>query len=571
MDIHNHFCIFMKKYLFVILGFLIAPCGFVFAEEISRYDIDLTVNADATVYVIETITYDFGSQERRGIYRDIPVRYETRFGDNRSIQIDNVSVVDENGGSYKYVVSQEGKNKQIKIGDAGTYITGKHVYKISYDVHGAINYFDTHDELYWNAIGGGWTVPINDVSVKVHVPQIDQIDCFAGVYGSTKECDSINQYSDHDAAFSQKYVAPGMYMTIVSSIPPGMVYKPTIQEKIMQFIKDNWIVGLPLIVLVFMWRRWSIHGKDPEGSGVIVPQYEAPENLSPAEAGLMYYEILRKDHISALLIDLAVKGYLHIRPIEKKGMFKSADYLFIKTDKNISDHKLLDEKLLYESIFKHGSDRDVKISQLKNSFYKDLAIVMTRTREQVVSKGLYVKNPKSVRAAYISIGVFLFVLGFFIGGMIGFAAVFACSISGVIIGVFGFFMPKRTKKGAIMREKIRGLKLYLETAEKDRINFHNAPEKKPKKFEELLPYAMVLGVEEAWAKQFEGIYDGNPEWYEGSSTSFSPVILAHNMSSLSTAATRTMSSAPSSAGSGSSGFSGGGGGGGFGGGGGGSW
>ena len=46
---------------------------------------------------------------------------------------------------------------------------------------------------------------------------------------------------------------------------------------------------------------------------------------------------------------------------------------------------------------------------------------------------------------------------------------------------------------------------YLRVAEKDRINFHNAPSRQPGQFEEFLPLAMVLRVEKAWAEQFKDI------------------------------------------------------------------
>jgi len=35
-------------------------------------------------------------------------------------------------------------------------------------------------------------------------------------------------------------------------------------------------------------------------------------------------------------------------------------------------------------------------------------------------------------------------------------------------------------------------------------------------FEKFLPYAMVLGVEDKWAKKFEGIYNTIPDCYEDS-------------------------------------------------------
>ncbi|OHA78477.1 MAG: hypothetical protein A2V96_02460 [Candidatus Yonathbacteria bacterium RBG_16_43_6] len=113
------------------------------------------------------------------------------------------------------------------------------------------------------------------------------------------------------------------------------------------------------------------------------------------------------------------------------------------------------------------------------------------------------------------------------------------------------------------------MKDYLQIAEKDRLQFHNAPEKKPEIFEKLLPYAMVLGVSDIWAKEFEGIYTVPPSWYSGPSEgAFSAVAFSKIADNFNTFAENYMLATPRrSGGSGGSGFSGGGGGGG----GGGSW
>jgi uncharacterized membrane protein len=135
-------------------------------------------------------------------------------------------------------------------------------------------------------------------------------------------------------------------------------------------------------------------------------------------------------------------------------------------------------------------------------------------------------------------------------------------------------MPQKTLKGVATKEYILGLKKYLSVAEKDRLKFHNAPDKNPQRFEKLLPYAMVLGVEKEWAEQFKDIYKQNPNWYEdrtGSPVAFNSLIFVNSLNSFSSEANSSLYSNPSSGASGGSGFSGGGSGGGFGGGGGGSW
>src|SRR5437762_1438897 len=81
-------------------------------------------------------------------------------------------------------------------------------------------------------------------------------------------------------------------------------------------------------------------------------------------------------------------------------------------------------------------------------------------------------------------------------------------------------------------------------------------------FEKFLPFAMALGVEQKWARAFEGICQKPPDWYRGGSVSdFRPRLFVDQLGGMSRSAAAIMVSQPRSAGG--SGFGGGGGGGGF--------
>lgn len=584
----------MKKILLFLPILFLMPFFDVYAEEISHFDVVATINEDASVDVIETIDYDYGSLQKHGIYRDIPVKYTNATGDNRTVKISDISVTDQSGKKYTSDVSREGSDLRIKIGDADKYVTGEKRYVIKYTVAGALNYFDDHDEFYWNATGDRWEVPIRTSHITVHAPQITRTACFAGVYGSTNACSDTENVTDESVIFAHEDIVPGSGMTFVIGMPAGTVYKPTMGQKILQYIMDNWVLSVPIFVFCGMWRLWYVKGRDPEGKGTVVPYYESPEELTAAEVGMIMRNAVMPESISAAIIQLAVNGYMIIKKIDKKGLFSSDDYEFISTGKDVSDLSA-QNKLLYDAIFSGAKDslsieevfgdmsdgvlpkideeniKSRKMSDLKDKFYKKLDKIKDSVEKSIMQKGYYTGSPTTVRAFYIAVGVFMLLGSFFAGSVFGLAYGVALFFSSLPVLVFGSLMPQRTRKGSIVREEILGLKLYMNTAEKDRINFHNAPEKKPERFEKLLPYAMALGVEEAWAKQFEDIYKNKPQWYQSSDPSFSPMILAHSMQSFSEANNATMVSKPSSAGSGGSGFSGGGSGGGFGGGGGGSW
>lgn len=94
----------------------------------------------------------------------------------------------------------------------------------------------------------------------------------------------------------------------------------------------------------------------------------------------------------------------------------------------------------------------------------------------------------------------------------------------------------------------------------------------PQIFYTILPYAYVLGVTDAWSKQFEDIALSKPSWYyDPNMTNFNTIYfmtaLNHNMNSYQTNMSTVASNSSGSGGFGGGGFSGGG----FGGGGGGSW
>jgi uncharacterized membrane protein len=113
---------------------------------------------------------------------------------------------------------------------------------------------------------------------------------------------------------------------------------------------------------------------------------------------------------------------------------------------------------------------------------------------------------------------------------------------------------------------VLGFQEFLSRVEADRIE---RTVKTPEMFEKYLPFAMALGVEDNWAKAFEGIYTQPPQWYTGPAGvhTFRPSTFTSNLGAMSSQAASVMASAPRS--SGGSGFSGGSSGGGFGGGGGG--
>lgn len=571
----------MKKIIviFLFLIFFFIPQASLAVEKIDNFEVFIAIDEDSSINVEEKITYDFGSAQRHGIYRDIPIEYKAR-GGRYNLRISNIKVTDEQGDKYNHKISYPGKYARIRIGDPDKLITGSHDYVIKYKIKRAVNFFDNHDELYWNITGNEWNVAIDKAKAVVWLPgaireEKLKTDCFVGPFGSTENCTAYEYKFNKSQLvnrieFRQDGLGRQEGLTAIVGLPKGILKEPTIFEKIFSVLKDNWIFGLPVITFLAMFFVWRKYGKDPKGRGTIITQFDAPDELAPVEVGTIVDDKFHKRDISAEIINLAVLRYLKIKRIKGQGLLKSDDYelLKLKDEKDLPND--FDKKLM-QGLF--GSKDKIKISSLKNKFYKDLRSIKSQVYKNLIDKGYFKNNPLKTKALYIFLGLFLGnLIAVFLASFFGFFGFISGAFSGLIIIIFGIFMTVKTKKGVLAKEYILGLKNYLTVAEKDRLKFHNAPSKDPKHFEELLPFAMALQVEKEWAEQFKSIYDQQPDWYsDPARTGFTSVALAGALTDFNSKTYSTLASRPSSASSGGSGFSGGGSGGGFGGGGGGSW
>ena len=184
--------------------------------------------------------------------------------------------------------------------------------------------------------------------------------------------------------------------------------------------------------------------------------------------------------------------------------------------------------------------------------------------------------------AALSSGLFslAFIAGSFIGitgvaGSVPLPVIIALCFGGAAAYVFYYLLRHPTLLGAKTMAEIDGFKMFLVTAEKDRLEALNPPNVTPEVFEKFLPYAIALDCENRWSQKFEaqcaaaGMTPGSsggyyaPGWYSGGSfdrlgtTGFVDSLGASMGAAVASAAT-----APGSGGGGSSGGGGGGGGGG---------
>ena len=84
------------------------------ALEIQQFDADISVLPSGRIHVSESIRFRF-TGSWNGVYRDIPVRYETPRGFNYNLDLRVSSVLDEGSQPLEYEESRKGRYKRIKI------------------------------------------------------------------------------------------------------------------------------------------------------------------------------------------------------------------------------------------------------------------------------------------------------------------------------------------------------------------------------------------------------------------------------------------------------------------------
>jgi hypothetical protein len=598
--------------LFGLLVLVPGPADAQQAEVIHSFDVQYVINGDGSFDVTEDIVYDFGSQQRHGIFRYVPVEYEYEPDPNyrRVTRITSISV-DDGSERIPFTTSRRGTNLELKIGDPDELITGRHRYRIRYTVEGGLNPQPQWDELYWNVTGNDWNVTILNASATVIAPSIEMTDCFQGPTGSTERC--LREDGQPPVFRTSRFQGPGAGLTVVVALTKGSVEAPPLElvkiksaaEKVRDFIGFK---PLPLAATAFLAvtgpialaRYWWLSGRDKWYGDVhyltekadettkpmfakdtVVVEYTPPEILEgrgrigrplrPAEIGTLLDERADTLDVTATIVDLAVRGYLRITEVPKTWLFGSTDYKLDKL-KDADDALLTYESVLLRSLFEDGDS--VEMSDLKNKFYTDLKQVKTSLYSQVVTKDkFFAANPENVRTYHRVAGFGLIAAGvlaaYGLGTLLG-AAIIGVPIAvlGVVLLVASGWMPRRTGKGRETYRRALGFREYMEVAETDRQRFNE----EENIFEKYLPYAMVYGCVEKWAEAFEGL-EGQPQdtnrWYV-SPHPFRPLAFTASMNSFSSSMSSAIASTPG--GSGSSGFSGGGSsGGGGGGGGGGSW
>lgn len=541
---------------------------------IKDFQSTIRVNTDSSLLVEEKIVADCGDlPDKHGIFRVVPLETKTEKGTVKA-PVKLISITDFDGQPIKYSETKDNFNHTVawKIGDSAKITTGENYYKITYLVKNAVRggNFD-FDELYWNLSGEFWEIDIDKFTADIIFPQginkeNSEIYLYGGDLGEKENSAADHQWTGDNIlrVASTQTLSPRQGITASITFPKGIIapYQPSFFELYGGYL---WFL-IPLFLFIVSFLIWNKYGKDPRVDKTVIPEFEIPDNLTPIEVGLLAQNGSFGDKlITATIIDLAVKKYIVIEEIPKQGIFGQQNFRLERVRDN--DHPPLNEteELLLKKLF--GQRQEILLSKLKNEFYKELPEIKKTAINNLKQKQFIHSSGLTLKGIFLVLAVILIFAAFAGAGTENLFAIIAFGISAAVVLIFGLLMPKRTPKGAQLNWRIKGFKLYMETAEKYRTRFHE----KENIFEKFLPYAIVFGIAKLWAKKMEDIYgkeyfaNYHPAWYAGSfANGFNADSFASQINSISAGiAANTGTSSGAHGGGGVGGGGGGGGGGGW--------
>ena len=276
--------------------------------------------------------------------------------------------------------------------------------------------------------------------------------------------------------------------------------------------------------------RRRVGGGRSEWSGPIAVRFTPPDGMTPGLVGTVIDGSADVVDVSATLIDLAVRGYLrlHAEPVDPaappppppppgraptsaaRDEAPGRDWRLTRASPAPAGPLRPFEQHLLDRVFADGDS--VTVAELKRrGFDLTMREAQIGLYREVIDRGWYGRHPRDRNRRLGCLGAPVLLAGLaLIGGGIAAGemttaarhAAYALG-AGVVIAAVVLFLgmrgrTPRTAEGTAARVQALGFREYLTKAEANQIRFEEARDL----FSRYLPYAMVFGVADRWARTF---------------------------------------------------------------------
>lgn len=298
---------------------------------------------DGAAGVVEVIDYDFGlASGKHGIFRTIP-----GLTTDSPVSVASASAPDGLAAKTPELVAGE-LGLKLKIGDPNITITGRHRYKIGYE----LPTLAAGGALSWDAVGTAWEVPVAQTEVHVVAPwRFSALQCASGATGTSGGCELTQPEPGHLVA-SVGRLDSGEGITITAVRADVLPAAPVLPAPPLRAPPDPgaglakpagvaMLVGAGASALGSRWVRRR--GRERVGTGGVADaawaggggptsevlldhrelaamattEFAPPEGITAAHGGVVLAEAVQPEHRVAWLIEAAIDGAIDL--VEEDG------------------------------------------------------------------------------------------------------------------------------------------------------------------------------------------------------------------------------------------------------------
>ena len=528
--------IFSIMFVFFTLFFLSAKS--LIAEKITNYDVTVQINKNGTLTVNEVIDYEFDDAAKHGIYRDIPLRSKKNGVDIYKSYI-KMNSIKRNGLSEEYSTKNFNEGVRYRVGSADRFVeNGVNRYEFNYVIYNAVFEKDGIYQVYYNAIGQFWNVPVERASViirfsdgqEIKKNEIKKLEVYTGSYGEKGENYDILE-NDVEIHIATKELEPKNGLTFMLNLKTDKI-SPTLADKLrIVYLSNPATIILPFLLLfltIYSIVTWNFFGRDPQGKSVI-PEFNLPKDISPMFAAYINGERDTVEILNAGIFTLLTKGFIVANRVNGEIKYNKGFKTVYTQETELAEEErmLLDalsseknnifggEKRIYNkanSIIEILKDKYNKIIYKNNGsflvpFYCAAPVFIIFIFSQT---NFEIFNPFIILYILITLGSFFHRIWITVSkklltGLIIIAILGVSFYQGIEIFVFVTYfvilfitysklIGKYTNEGLRKKEYLKGMKMYIKTAEENQIRKFDNVKELIEYFNGILPFAVALGV-----------------------------------------------------------------------------
>ena len=521
------------------------------SEKITNYDVTVQINKNGTLTVNEVIDYEFDDAAKHGIYRDIPLRSKKNGVDIYKSYI-KMNSIKRNGLSEEYSTENFNEGVRYRVGSADRFVeNGVNRYEFNYVIYNAVFEKDGIYQVYFNAIGQFWKVPIEKATVNIKFGngkpvvenEISKLDIFTGEYGQSGKDYIENLNNGTIEIKTNKVLQSYNGLSFRLNLKTNNI-SPTFLDKLQTLYYAHPLLAAGPVIIIFLaiygFVTWYIFGRDV-GKKAIVPEFNIPKDISAMYAAYIKGVREPKEILTIGVLSLLSKGY--VEADDKKGDGKNVKYTL--SDSKRSKLELAEEeKIVFNAlsntgnIFKNerslynASNKILKLfeNEYKKKVYRDnsifnvafiigivivfiistnansgtagisdsifgaVSLVMVAIFFGIVLNTFFsiINNIYGNKSTFLKVVKWLVVL--FMSAIYGVLNFIVIGIIMVMYTVYSKVIGRYTADGMRKKEYLDGMKMYIKTAEANQIMKFNDVDELVTYFKGILPYAVALGV-----------------------------------------------------------------------------